>query len=356
MTRSGPWNRAISWWTKPRASRAGAAARSRSSPTSTGAPPARRRPSRSAASGAPAGSVREPVGEPARGGDRGHERQVQREPVQARAVQLAHRRPAGRAVAQVRAQRDDVRRRARALGQAQQRRRVAAALLAGLDPPEDVQEPPAPLRYRPVRLRVGPALPPPDLGVRVALGLQQQRGALVGLEPPERLERAGGPLVALEPLLDGRGVGREAALEIAILERRAVGVLLAQRQRLMAQHHLEPGQLGGRRDRMHPPDVDLERPLERVLGVLRAGAPAPRQAQQRAAMGAQEGLHAGAGEDLVLALPARSRHCQFPRPPRTLSLRQSPTSAWREPPRRSASPRRRRIPARCGEIVLAVGS
>ena len=325
MTRSGPWNRAISWWTKPRASRAGAAARSRRSPTSMArrrrgaVEPRRRRPAARRAS-VRGRVVREPVSEPARGGDRGHERQVQHEPVQARAVQLAHRRPAGRAVAQVRAQRDDVRRRARALGQAQQRRRVAAALLAGLDPPEDVQEPPAPLRYRPVRLRVGPALAPPDLGVRVALGLQQQRGALVGLEPPERLERAGGPLVALEPLLDGRGVGREAALEIAIVQRRAVGVLLAQRQRLMPQHHLEPGQLGGRRDRMHPPDVDLERPLERVLGVLRTGAPAPRQPQQRAAMGAQEGLHAGAGEDLVLVLPARSRHCQFPRPPRTLSL------------------------------------
>ncbi len=263
---------------------------------------------------------REPVSEPARGGDRGHERQVQHEPVQARAVQLAHRRPAGRAVAQVRAQRDHVRRRARALGQPQQRRRVAAALLAGLDPPEDVQEPLPPLRYRPVRLGVGPALPPPDLGVRVTLGLQQQRGALVGLEPPERLERAGGPLVALEPLLDGRGVGREAALELVVVQRRAIGVLLAERQRLMPQHHLEPGQLGGRRDRMHPPDVDLECPLERVLGILRTGAPAPRQPQQGAAMGAQEGLHAGAGEDLVLVLPARSRHCQFPRPPRTLSL------------------------------------
>ena len=69
---------------------------------------------------------------------------MEREPVAARGVQLAHRRPAAGAVAQA-AQRDHVVGGRRALHQRQQRRREALALLARLDVGEHAEEPAPPL-------------------------------------------------------------------------------------------------------------------------------------------------------------------------------------------------------------------
>ena len=76
----------------------------------------------------------------------------------AREAQLAHRRAARRAVAQVRADRDDLARSSRCPpASAASDVRVALARLARLDPAEHLQEPRAALGDRAVDLRVRPA-------------------------------------------------------------------------------------------------------------------------------------------------------------------------------------------------------
>ena len=183
-------------------------------------------------------------------------------------------------MAQVRADREQLLGAGGPLDQRGERRREAVALLAGLDPPIDLQEPPPPFGDRAIRLRVGPSLAGADLLVGVALGLEQQRRPLVGLERAQRLGGAPHALAALDVVLHVALRGRRARVEVDLLAGDGVLAGAADRHRLVADDHLEPGDLRGRLDGVQPPHVDLERPLEGVLSVVgaqRRGAGDPQQ-------------------------------------------------------------------------------
>ena len=127
--------------------------------------------------------------------------------------------PAGRAVAQVRARLHELLGRRLAVGERGQDGRPALALLAGLDAVVAAQEGAAALGDAAVDLRVRPALPLGDLVVRQALGLQPQRGDLLGLETLQRLGRPRELVEALRAFLDRRDVA-------PVVERVERGLLL----------------------------------------------------------------------------------------------------------------------------------
>jgi hypothetical protein len=187
-----------------------------------------------------------------------------------RIVQPAHRGPAGQALAQVRAQRDGLRRVGLAVDEGRQHRREPLALLPRLDPRVALEEALAPLRQAAVDLRVGPSGDLADLLVGVPQRPEPQRADLLRLEPVQRLGRSG-HAVGREDAVLGRG--RRARLERVEVHvggadhppPRAV-----ERERLVLDHGVQPAR---RALRVQPRGVaheDLQGPLVGVVGVVGA--------------------------------------------------------------------------------------
>jgi hypothetical protein len=215
------------------------------------------------------------------GGRRGQRDREQRRQRRRRRVQLAHRRPARRAVAQVRPDLHQLLRRGLAVDDRRQQRQPALALGAALDPGVARHERAPALRDAAIDLRVRPAGLLADLGVGEALGLEPQRAQLLGLEPLQRLGRAPQPVEAHGALL-GRGqVARLLAVEIGLLGADELLALGADRHRLVLADGVDPlvGALGIQRG--GAADEDLHRPLVGVVCVVGAQRMAPRGSQQR---------------------------------------------------------------------------
>ncbi len=239
--------------------------RCRSASSSSFSPPSRRRRLRSGISSErraassvagrarrPAGATAEapPVGAPgsfipsASGAGEHEARQQQLDRRPRRDVQLPHRRAAGAAVAQVRADLDDLRARGRPSGERGDRRQVGLARLAGLDRPEDLHEAPPALGDRAVDLGVGPAEVLADLLVGVPLRLEHQGAALVRLEGTQRLRGAAHALASGDLLVE-RALGRlDAGVQVRLLTAHGLRARTADRERLVLDDHLQPRDLG----------------------------------------------------------------------------------------------------------------
>src|SRR5918996_2462884 len=94
--------------------------------------------------------------------------------------------------------------------------------------------------FRTLHLRVRPPRDLADLGVRVALGLQEQRPDLLRLQLAQRLCALAQPFVALG-LVVGRGRRAAALTELAVVgDRRVALALAAQGEGLVLDHRLQP--------------------------------------------------------------------------------------------------------------------
>ena len=220
------------------------------------------------------------------GGDR-REQEAGEQQLDARSrgnVEAADGRAAGGAVAQVRADLDDVGSARGPGGQRRDRREVLLADLAGLDRLEDLHEPPPALGYCAIHLRVGPAEMAADLVVGVALGLEHQRAALVGLERAQRLGGAADPLAARGALVERALARLRARVEVELLVADRLGPGAADRHRLVLDDHLQPRQLGLRQHAVGAPQEDLERALVGVERVVVAEREVVGRPQQRPAV------------------------------------------------------------------------
>lgn len=125
----------------------------------------------------------------------------------------------------------------------------------------------------------------------MTLGLEHERDALLGLQPPERLRRPRRAVKARDPLLVGGKrrvlVRIQVGLDVAH-EGLAAG---ADRQRLVLDDGPQPREHGGGLERLGPPQEDLERALVGVVGVVGAQRVAPRGGQQRWGVLADDGEH-----------------------------------------------------------------
>ena len=231
--------------------------------------------------------------EPAERRDERRERPDDPEPAEAGRVELADRRAAGRAVAEVGA---EVEHRVRVGGARRERRERRRELLAGLARLElgvDLQEPRAALGHAAIHLRVGPSQGLADLGVREPLRLQQERLRLVGLQATEGLFRAADALAAGEEVVDGALVGAGALVLVEVVGGDLIRVPAADRHRLMLDDDTQPAELRRRIERVEPAHVDLECALDRVLGVLGVRGPVLGDPEERPVMLADESRHPG---------------------------------------------------------------
>ncbi len=150
-----------------------------------------------------------------------------------------------------------------------------------------------------VDLRVGPAGDRLDLGVGAAGRLQRQGAPLLRLQAREALGEGGEALAALQLL---RRIGRRGADELRLEGQIAVGLAAArpaEGERLAAGDDSHPCGESRRLDVRALAQQDLDRPPERVLGVLGTGREAARSTRKlRPPVAHQRGAAGNAGRRL----------------------------------------------------------
>ena len=166
-------------------------------------------------------------------------------------------------------------------GRARTAGRVAGLAIAR----HQAAQPLTPLGQTAVDLRVRPPAEPADLLVRVALGLEDDRQPLVGLQRRERGAGLGDALAALGVLGGVGGIGEQRV--------QAVGGPVplagaAHGHRLVLGHDDHPGDQPARVDGRRLGEQDQRRALQGVVRIVRGERVAPGDPPQRRAVPAQE--------------------------------------------------------------------
>ena len=122
-------------------------------------------------------------------------------------------------------------------------------------------------------LGVGPAAQLADLGVGIAVGLQQERQALVWLQAAQQAGRVGDPLAALDEVMGRRPLAGDPLEGLIVVTGRRAEQPLARaphRKRLPPRDYLHPRREVTRVAGPGPGEQDLDRALVGVLGVVAA--------------------------------------------------------------------------------------
>ena len=203
-------------------------------------------------------------------------------------MQGSDRRSAARAAAQVRAELEQRLAVGGALREGVERRGEAFALDARLELLVEAHEALPALGDAAVDLRVRPSEPLADLGVGEPLRLEHQGPCLVALEPPHDLGGALDPLAGLEALLDRSLCDGGDRVEVDLLAGDG-GSAAADGQGLVLDDDLHPCQLRRGVEGVDSAHVDLERALDRVVGVVGAERVLAGDPQEQVAVAGDDG-------------------------------------------------------------------